>query len=170
MPAPFTTPVAISVPFEPNRNPQWNNTVGPSGIQSVNVQDAIEEAKADALANDRYLVLGHYGGNSNVGRYLEWYPNEASDVSPIFLIAGSNILNVTCQTTAANATCTVGVFDLNVSSVTPIYSFSMVAQKRVSFIGAPTLATFAAGALVAVRITAGSINSPEMQLTLSAST
>lgn len=170
MPAPFTTPVALSVPFEPNRNPQWDGVTGPSGIQSQNVQDAIEEAKADALANDRFVVLTHYGGNANVGRYTEWYPAEGSDTSPIFLAAAANLLNVTCQTTAATATCTLGIFDLNVSSVTPVYSFSMTAQKRVSFVGAPILATFAAGALVAIRVTAGSINTPELQVTFSAST
>ena len=170
MPAPFTTPVAISVPFEPNRNPQWGGNVGPSGIESVDVQSAIEEAKADALANDRFVLLSHYGGNANVGRYTEWYPNEASDISPVYFAVTTRLLNVTCQTTAANATCTIGFFDLNVSSVVPVYSFSMAANKRVNFIGAPTLATFAAGCLIAVRVTVGSINTPEIQVTLSSST
>ena len=170
MPGPFTSPVALSVPFEPDRNPQYAGNVGPSGISSLNCQDAIEEAKADALANDRFVLLTHYGGNANTGRYTEWYPAEASDVSPIYFSAAARLLNVTCQTTAANATCTIGVFDLNVSSVTPIYSFSMTAQKRVAFVGAPTLASFPANALIAVRITAGSINTPEMQVTFSATT
>jgi len=44
MPAPFTTPVAQSVPFEADRNPQVNGEAGPSQISSLNVQDAIEEA------------------------------------------------------------------------------------------------------------------------------
>lgn len=168
MSGPFTSPVAIAIPFEPDRDPQYGGTAGPSGILSINVQDAIEEAKADALANDRFLLLTHYGGNANVGRYLEWYPAEASLTSPVYFSSGARLLNITCQTTAAAATCTIGIFDVNVSTVTPVYSFSMTAQKRVIFIGAPTLATFATNALIAVRVTAGSINSPQMQVTFSA--
>ena len=163
------TQEALDTPFEPNRNPQYDGNVGPSGISSKTVQDAIEEAKADALANDRFLVIGHYGGNANVGRYLEFFPNTGSDVGPIYLISANSILSVTMQTTSATATCTVGFFDLNVSSITPVYSISFAGVKRVSAVGSP-LATILAGALLACRITAGSINTPILQLTLSAST
>lgn len=169
MAGPFTFPVAEAVPFEPNRNPQWGGNVGPSGIQSVDVQSAIEEAKADALANDRFVILSHYGGNANVGRYTEWYPQESGDVSPIFLVAAANLLGVTCQTTATNATCTIGIFDLNMSVVTPVYTLVMTAQKRVSYVGTP-LATFTANALIAMRVLTGSINTPELQITFSAAT
>lgn len=166
MPSPFTTPVAQSVPFEPNRvTPSWPTG---TGIAADNVQDAIEEAKADALANDRFLVLAHYGGNASSGRYLEIFPAEASDIAPIYLTAPSNLLQFVIQTTAANATCTLGVFDLNVSSVTPVYTLSMSAQKRVSASG--ILATIPTNALVAIKVTSGSINSPIVQMTLSAST
>ena len=167
MPAPFTTPVALSVPFEPNRNPQWDGITGPSGIQSTNVQDAIEEAKTDSLANDRFVLLGHYGGNANTGRYIEIFPAEASDIAPIYLAAGSRVLDLVAQTTAANATCNIGVFDLNVSNVTPIYTIVMTAQKRVSYSGNP-LAALPVNALLAFRVTSGSINSPLLQITLSA--
>lgn len=168
MPGPFTTPVALSTPFQPNRNPGFGGL--PSDIQSTNVQDAIEEAKADALANDRFLVLPSYGGNANVGRYLEIWGGQASDTSPIFLTASARILSVTLQTTAASTTCDLGIFDLNVSSVIPIYTIVMTAVKRVQYIGSPSLATFNPGALVAFRVTSGGILSPTMQITLSAST
>ncbi len=170
MSGPFTSPVAQSVPFEPDRNPQYNGNPGPSGISSLNVQDAIEEAKADALANDRFVLLTSYGGNANSGRYTEWYAGSAGDVSPILLSAPARLLNITCQTTAANSNATIGVFDLNVSSSIPIYSFDMGGNKRVEFIGAPSLANFTAGALVAIRVITGSINTPTMQVTFSAST
>lgn len=169
MPGPFTSPVALAVPFEPDRDPQWGGNPGPSGIQSINVQDAIEEAKADALANDRYLILAHYGGNASTGRYLECFPQEGSDTSPIYITVVSRLLSVTYQTTAASATCTIGFFDLNVSSVTPVYSLSLSAAKRVSALGNP-LATFSVNALIAIRVTAGSLNSPTLQFTLSSST
>lgn len=169
MPGPFTSPVALSTPFEPNRNPQYGGNVGPSGITSENVQDAIEEAKADALANDRFLVLGFYGGNANTGRYLEFFAGSASDVSPIFVAVTSRLLTVTFQTTSASATATLGFFDLNVSSVTPVYSLALVAGKRVSATGVP-LATFLPNALIAVSVTSGSLNTPTLQFTLSSST
>lgn len=168
MSGPFTSPVAIAIPFEPDRNPQYDGNAGPSGILSINVQDAIEEAKADALANDRFLLLTQYGGNANVGRYLEWYTSQSSLTSPVYFSSGARLLNVTCQTTAATATCTIGIFDVNISTVTPVYSFSMTAEKRVLFIGAPSLATFATDALIAIRVTSGSINTPQMQVTFSA--
>jgi len=168
MSGPFTSQVALSTPFEPNRNPQYGGNAGPSNITSIEVQSAIEEVKAIALSATVFLALSHYGGNANVGRYTEWYPSEASDVSPIYLTIPTNMRSVTCQTTAANATCTIGVFDLNVSSVTPCYTIVMTAQKRVSYTGAPNLCIFAANALVAIRILTGSINTPELQITFSA--
>jgi len=164
MPGPFTTPVAISTPFIPDRNPSYGG--GPSGLSATNVQDAIEEAKSDAIANDRFVLLAHYGGNANVGRYLEFFPNEASDTSPILFTAITRILGVTLQTSAANATASVGIFDLNVSSVTPVYTVVLTAAKRVEYTGSP-LATFAANCLMAIRVTSGSINSPTMQLVFS---
>lgn len=168
MAGPFTSPVAVSIPFEPNRNPGQGGVA--SDISSTNVQDAIEEVKQDALANDRFLLLPNYGGNANTGRYLEFFPNQSSDGSPVYFSASARILSVTLQTVAASATCSVGIFDLNVSSVTPIYTIVMTAQKRVQYIGSPTLATLAANSLVAMRVISGSINTPTCQLTLSAST
>lgn len=169
MPGPFTTPVALSTPFEPNRNPQWGGNPGPSGIQSTNVQDAIEEAKADALANDRFIILPNYGGNANTGRYLEIFPNQASNVSPIFSATGMQILSVVLQTTSASATCNVGIFDLNVSSITPVYTIIMVAQKRVAYVGTP-LALLTTNCLLAIKVTSGSINQPTLQLFFSSTT
>jgi hypothetical protein len=168
MPGPFTSPVALSVPFEPDRDPQWGGNPGPSGISSINVQDAIEEARADALANDRFLVLPSYGGNANTGRYLEVWGGQASNVSPIFFSVSARILSVTLQTTSAQSTCNLGIFDLNVSSVVPVYTIVMSNQKRVQFVGDP-LATLAPNSLVAMRVTSGSINTPTLQITFSAS-
>jgi hypothetical protein len=168
MPGPFTFPVAQAIPFEPLRNPGYGGV--PSDIESDNVQDAIEEAKADALANDRFLILPGYGGNANTGRYLEIWPNQASDISPIYLSVSSRLLSVTLQTTAAQATCDLGFFDLNISSVVPVYTLVMPGVKRVQYIGSPSLTVFAPGCLIAMRVTSGSINAPTLQMTLSANT
>lgn len=168
MPGPFTSPVAIAIPFEPNRDPQWGGNAGPSGIQSINVQDAIEEAKAGALVADIVLVLTDYNGNANAGRYLEWFQASPSDVSPLYITIKTELRGATCQTTAANATCTLGVFDLNVSSVTPLYTVVMTAEKRVSYVGTvlSPLAIIQPNALLAIRVLTGSILTPQMQITL----
>ena len=164
------TQQAIQTPFIPGRNPGFGGL--PQPFVSVETQSAIEEALSQAISNDRYLILSHYGGNANVGRYFEFYPNEGSDVLPLFLVAPSKILSVTLQTSAANATCTVGIFDLNVSSVTPLYTIVMTAQKRVQYNGtvAAPLAVVSANALLAIRVVTGSINNPASQLTFSSST
>ena len=162
------TQLAIQTPFEPGRNPGYSGGLEP--FVSTDVQNAIEEALTRAISNDRFLVLSQYGGNANTGRYLEIFANAASDKSPIYFSASARLLTVTLQTTAANATCNVGIFDLNVSSVTPVYTVVMTAQKRVQYVGAPNLATLGAGSLMAIRVTSGAINTPTMQLTLSAST
>ena len=63
MSGPFTSPVAIAIPFEPDRDPQYDGVVGPSGILSINVQDAIEEAKATAVAKVRFTIVTLHNGN-----------------------------------------------------------------------------------------------------------
>lgn len=78
MPAPFTTPVAVSVPFEPNRNPQYGGNPGPSGLNSTDVQSAIEETKSFAANITRFtLTLLNNGTLSNGQRftYSELLPN-----------------------------------------------------------------------------------------------
>ena len=163
-------PNAENLQFEPGRNPGYGGL--PQPFVSTETQSAIEEALDRAISNDRFLVLPNYGGNANVGRYLEFFPGQASNVSPLFLAAPAKILNIVLQTTAANATVNVGVFDLNVSSVTPIYTIVMSAVKRVSYIGTPTspLGATAANALLALRVTSGSINAPTCQLVFSSAT
>lgn len=169
MPAPFTTPVALSVPFEPNRNPGYGGV--PSDLESVNVQDAIEEAKLDALSNDRYILLSSYNGNANVGRYLEFFPGIASDVIPIDIPVTTRLLTVVLQSSAV-ATGTVSFFDLAVSSTVPVFSISLVSSNIAIATAVPSApnAIIAADANLAIRVTAGSINRPSIYFFLSAAT
>ena len=157
MPAPFTSPVAKSVPFDNSIN----------GYASLNVQDAIEESAAVTTSKSRYVLLASYGGNASTGRNLEFFPGQGSNTAPIFLEQSTNIYNTTLQATATSATCTMSVYDLNVSSTVPVYSISLAAQKRKSVSGIP-LATLAAGALMSIRVSSGSINTPLFQITLGA--
>lgn len=55
MPAPFTTPVAISVPFLPQRNPDFNGLAGT--ITAENVQDAIEQVYNNAPGRQARFTL-----------------------------------------------------------------------------------------------------------------
>lgn len=163
------TQSASDTPFEPNRNPGFGGV--PSEISSNNVQDAIEEAKLDALNNDRFILLCSYNGNANVGRYLEFFPNIDSLTAPIFLAASSRCLSLVIASSALH-TASIGFFDLNISTVTPIYTASYVNQQRVVFIGSPSSPLFnvSANAQLAVRITANSVNRPHVYFSLSAST
>jgi hypothetical protein len=77
MPAPFTTPVAKSVPFEPERNPDFNGQVGV--LTANNTQDAIEEVYNNAPGKQaRFaLTLLNNSSLSNGQRftYSELLPN-----------------------------------------------------------------------------------------------
>lgn len=142
-----------------------------AGIESDNVFDAIIEAKNDALNNDRFLLLCSYNGNANTGRYLEFFNGIDSNNAPILLTASSKCLSIVIASTAIH-TASIGFFNLNVSSVTPVYTASFVAQQRAVFIGTPTLPLFSlpANALLALRITSSSVNRPHVYFSLSAST
>jgi hypothetical protein len=168
MSGPFTSPVAESTPFEPNRNPQWGGNVGPSGLDSEECQSAIEEAYFKALANDRFILLAQYGGNANTGRYLEFFSGSSSINSPIFLAVSANLLSVTYQTVSASSNCTIGFFNITDSTTVPVYELSL-SGKRVQAVGSP-LAFFPEGSNVAIRVTSGAINTPTLQFTFSAST
>jgi len=162
MAGPFTTPVAFSTPFlsEPERS---------NGFVSKNVQEAIEECLALALANDRFLVLAKYNGKANIGRHLEFYSRISSDDAPLYMNGGANILAIIGATTAANATCKIGFFDKNVSETVPLYEIEFSNEKKVEYLGSVLVPLFtidASGELV-VRVTSGSINKPHLQVTFS---
>ena len=82
MAGPFTTPVAQSTPFEPNRNPDYNGNVG--ALSADNVQDAIEEAYNNAPGKiARYTItLTHNGavGNGTFFGYSNLIPGDASPI------------------------------------------------------------------------------------------
>lgn len=157
---------AYDTPFD-NTNPLAIS----AGIESDNTFDAIIEAKNDALNNDRFLLLCAYNGNANTGRYLEFFPGIDSSIAPILLSAPSKCLSLVIASTATH-TASIGFFNLTVSSVTPVYTANFVAQQRAVFIGTPDIPLFSlpTNALLAVRITANSVNRPHVYFSLSAST
>lgn len=160
---------ALETPFEPNRNPGFGGT--PSEIESNNVQDAIEEAKNDALNNDRYIILCSYGGNANAGRTLEAFPGITMIEAPIYLPVSSKLLTTIVGATA-NGTATVGFFNRAVSTTVPVFSVTLTAQRRRIIVAPPALplAVFPAGAELEVRVTSGSLSKPHVYFFLSAAT
>jgi hypothetical protein len=169
MPAPFTTPVAQSVPFEANRNPGFGGV--PSDLTSTNVQDAIEEAKNDALSNDRYVILGSYGANANAGRYLEFFAGIDSFEAPIILPVSTKLINFVAAASAVSNG-SMAFFDLNVSSTIPVYIINYSGSDSVIGSGTPSsaLAVFPPNAKLAIRVTNGSVLKPRIYFFLSSST
>lgn len=164
MAGPFTTPVAKSVPFE--SEPERSN-----GFSSKDVQEAIEEALALAIANDRYLVLCDYNGNANNGRLLEFYPGIDSFDAPLHFNGDTIVTSIICSTTANNSGASFEFFDklADPGLTTPLYIFSMGGQKTQEIIGTSTLPLFSipsTGELV-VRVRSGNIQKPHMQIIFS---
>jgi len=158
MGAPFTYPVSIALPFEPNRSPIFDGSPGPSGIMSENAQDAIEEALALAIANDRFPLLFAYNGNANTGRYLEFFNNIDSNIAPIYLSAAVKCLTIVGQTTAVNSNAKVGFFRDGIL----LYEFDFANNKRVIVTGTVfvPIFSFAGLAELSIRVTSGSVNRP----------
>lgn len=159
------TQVAFQTPFE--SNPERVN-----GFVSKNVQEAIEEALALAVANDRFVIFPFYNGNANSGRYLELWPGIATDVAP--LDVGNVPLKcifINSHTTAANATCTIGYYDIAPAIPVLLYTTTFVGVKEVINQGTPLapLFTLPANGNLAIKIDSGSINRPYLLLSLSAS-
>lgn len=77
MPSPFTTPVATSVPFEPQRNPDYTGQA--SIITAQNCQDAIEEVFQNAPGKQARFTLSLLNNNSMTNGqrfgYSELLPN-----------------------------------------------------------------------------------------------
>lgn len=160
-----TTQVAFSTPFEsePER---------PNGFQSKNVQEAIEEALALAIANDRFLVLAQYNGNANTGRLLEFFSGIDSGDAPLVLgVVAVNVVNIVSTTTANSSNATIGFYNLNVDPglINPIYTLDMNGQKSKIDAGTAVAPLFMvpANALLVVKVDSSSIQKPHMQIVFS---
>lgn len=164
MPAPFTTPVAFSTPFE--SEPERSN-----GFISKNVQEAIEEALALAISNDRYLVLAQYNGNANTGRLLEFYAGIDSDDAPLHFNGNTIVTSIICSTVGTSSNATIGFYDkLNDPGLaTPLYTLDMNGQKFVEITVPTTTPLFSIpsdGELL-IKVDSNSIQKPHMQVIFS---
>ena len=161
MAGPFTYPVAFSTPFE--NEPDRSN-----GFTSDNVQEAIEEALDQAIANDRFLLLSYYNGNANPNRLLEFYPGIDSDEAPIIFNSASQVLSIVARTVAVNSNAVIGFYDkiTDPTYSTPLYTVDMNNQKVQIITGTP-LFLISAGTRLVIKVISGSIQKPHLQLTFS---
>lgn len=157
------TQLAWQTPFE--STPERAN-----GFVSKNVQEAIEEALALAVSNDRIVLLPSYGGNANVGRYLEFWPTLDSLGSSVSLGTITKCLYLNFATVSANATCTIGFYNIQPATPVLLYTVTFTAVKQVIVSGTPAvpLFTIPANGQLAVKIDSGSINKPYGLMALSA--
>ena len=167
MAGPFTTPVAFSTPFE--SEPDRSN-----GFQSKNVQEAIEEALAQAIANDRYLVLAQYNGNANSGRILEFYSGIDSDDAPLHFNGATIVTSIISSTTSTGSNATIGFYDkfADPGLTTPLYTLDMNGQKFVEITvptATPLFSIPSTGELL-VKVDSSSIQKPHLQIIFSSVT
>ena len=94
-----------------------------------NLQQAVEESLGTALANDRYSFPCNYGGNANVGRYLELFPAVDTSIAPFIFPEDSTIITVTLGTDNSSGAFTIGFFKRS-DLVTPVFTVSMPDGQR----------------------------------------
>jgi len=143
------TPVAKAIPFDNATN----------GYVAQDVQEAIEESKADAIAVARYSIFCAYEANANTGRWLEFTRGNASDGSPYIIVGNTTLEELTLVTSDTTATGTVTVFK-NAVALTTI---SLAAEKVKISINAFVLSSLDQ---LSLQVTSGSIQRPQVQLFL----
>jgi len=109
-------------------------------------------------------VLCSYNGNANTGRYLEFWPGQASLKSPFTIIVDSLLLGVSLRSTAST---TVTVDLVNIATSAVIYSISLSASQTNSATNLNI--PIPAGTEVGVSVSSGSVNKPHMAYYFSAS-
>lgn len=139
MPAPFSTPVAISVPFDNSTN----------GFTADEVQSAIEEARDTAPGQTaRFAIIAGFKGNANTGKYLEVFQSVPSSSVP-FVMAEPGDLKALSVAVKTSATATFTVYK-NAVSLTTI---SLTAQTS-NFVSGLNFA-LVAGDKLSYQVTAG---------------
>jgi len=109
-------------------------------------------------------VLSYYGGNANVGRYLEIFPGTDSFTVPFLIVVNQRLVAMSLSLSAASAS-TIGVFKMTdlVNPVATISTTAIQISNSDITLGAPLYL----GEKIAVRVTAGAPNKPSLAMYLS---
>ena len=133
-----------------------------NGFVSDNVQEAIEEARASAYANDRYPIGCSYGGNANVGRYLEPFTGLNFIDAPFVTPEDSKIITATLNTVDSSGSFSIGFFK-STDLVNPILTLAL--NDGVSTQTYSNLTTLVdGGAKILIRVTTGSRLKPSLRV------
>ena len=114
----------------------------------------IEQSSSSTLSSTSYL--SYYGGNANVGRYLQYVPGEDTSAVPYLVVGNSAIVALSLGATSAS-TGTMGIFK-STDLVTPITTITLTAQISNSVVG--IYVPVNNGDRLASRVTSGSISKP----------
>lgn len=146
--------VARTTPFDNSTN----------GFTSITTQGAIEEVYNIASTSSRAFTFCQFNGNANAGRYVEFFSGIASNEAPLRVINALQVLTVVARTTAINATCTIGFYDITPVTPTLLYTATFSAVKELVLTGTP-LFTVPANGKLAIKVDSGSISKPHIYLT-----
>lgn len=106
--------------------------------------------------SSNFSVIASYGASAAVGRYLEIYPSQSSDVAPYLISAKSAITTLTLGA-VSSSTGTLGIF-LTTDLVNPITTISLSASTSNTLTG--LYVTIDAGTKLAAKVTSGTIAKP----------
>jgi hypothetical protein len=153
MPAPFTTPVASSTPYDD----LITNLTASYGSSVNSVQTAIEALKQYAEKVARFCVSAGFDGGAGVGRYLEFFTNLDSSSTP-FIVPKNAMLKEISISASSNSTGTATIRVNGVSQAS--ISLSNSRKNAVSNLSV-SLNTLDA---ISIQVTSGSISKPMVSL------
>lgn len=107
-------------------------------------------------------VTCSYSGGATTGRYLEFFPSNASDSSPFIIVTDSLLIGLSISA-SSNATCTIGVF-YSTNLVTPIATVSL-SNATTGYV-TNLSNSLVSGSQLSVRVISGSANKPGAALYL----
>ena len=151
------TQLDIQTPFD-------GSSASPS-FTSDNVRNGIIEARDTAVGTSaKGFIFCSYNGNAGTGRYFEFFNNISSNDAPLLFVGATKIIRIVSATTAANATCTIGFYDIQTGSEVLLYTQTFSAVKRKNDIGsyATPVFTIPINAQLEIKVDSGSINTPHM--------
>lgn len=120
----------------------------------------LREITSGSLFGGLAIVNCSYTASANVGRYLEFYPSNSSDLGPFLLITNATLLAISVVANAST-TGTVSIYKTT-DLVNSIASISLTSQTTNSITTLNIQLT--AGDKLAARVTSGSILKPGVSL------
>lgn len=133
------------------------------GINDLLPQDGIYllyKWQEDTLPpNNCYAITASYSGNAGVGKYLEFFQGQNSNVNP-FPIPFPSFIRATVLSAVSESTGTISFYK-NFDFTTPILQVSILDSTYVKY---NTTLSLSADDRISCKVTSGSINKPNIVL------